>query len=88
MTIDLKFKGIDFWSRPVYKVVDKNAYIGSVDILFPNRKIAPNNTIEEINEYFRNNLDQLCIFGSTFDEDDPLGTPVKKSIKINILKDK
>lgn len=83
--INLKFHGIDFWNRPVYKVQDMNVYIGSTDTLFPDKVIAPNNTIEEINAYFKNNITELVIFGSTFDEHDPLGTNIKKNIKLNII---
>jgi hypothetical protein len=83
--IELTFKGIDYWNRPVYKAKDMNVYIGSVDTLFPDKAIAPNNSISEINEYFRNHLDELVIFGNTFDEDDPLGTSIKKSINIKII---
>ena len=86
MNIDIKFKGIDYWSRPVYEVIDKNVYIGSLETLFPDKEIAPNNTKEEIDNYFREHLDELVIFGSTFDEDeDPLGTKLKKEIIINII---
>jgi hypothetical protein len=30
----IKFKGIDSWSRPVFKTVDKPEYFGSVTTLF------------------------------------------------------
>ena len=84
--IALEFIGIDFWSRPVYKVQGKELYVGSIEVLFPDEKIAPNNTVEELNEYFRNNLEDLVVFGSSFDsEEDPLGTPIKKSLTIKII---
>ena len=79
--ITITFKGIDFWSRPVYKVKDMNVYVGSVDTLC-------NSTFRDkadLDAYFKKHLDELVIFGSTFDEDDPLGTPIKKSININII---
>ena len=82
---NFKFEGIDYWNRPVFKCTHNNVRIGSVEILFPNKELAPNNTAEEISEYFRNHIDDLVVFGSSFDEDDPLGTPIKKSITINIL---
>ena len=86
MTIDIVFVGIDYWNRPVYKVVNKDLFIGSVDVLLPDVRIAPNGTVEEINEYFRNNLDQLVLFGSTFDEDhDPLGYKIKNTVELNII---
>lgn len=65
-TFYLKFRGIDDFNRPVYRVVDKKLYFGSVNVLLPDKNIAPNNTTKEINEYFRNNIKQLELFGSTF----------------------
>ena len=64
--IQLKFYGIDYFNRPVYKDVNSKNYYGSANVLFPDRGIAPNNTIEEINDYFRNNIFQLCYFGTSF----------------------
>lgn len=63
---DIKFRGIDDWNRPVYKVVDKQVYFGSVNTLFPDKKIAPNNTKEEINSYFKEHTNELELFGSSF----------------------
>lgn len=64
---ELKFKGIDSFNRPVYKVIDKNIYFGSVTTLFPNEEIAPNNSVEEINSYFRDNIEEIEFFGDKFD---------------------
>jgi hypothetical protein len=85
MNVNIKFKGVDWWGRPVYKVEDKEVYIGSTDTIFPDKEIAPNGTEEEINNYFRNNLDELVIFGTTFNEDDPLGTKIKNTIQLIII---
>ena len=59
---NFKFEGIDYWSRPVFKCTKNNVRIGSVEILFPNKKIAPNNDPAEISEYFRNHTNELVIF--------------------------
>jgi len=81
-----KFEGVDYWSRPVFKCINNDVRIGSVEILFPNKEIAPNCEPEKITEFFRNNKHELVIFGtSPIDEDDPLGTPIKKSITIDII---
>jgi hypothetical protein len=80
MTIEIKFKGIDDWNRAVYKVVDKKVYVGSVDKLFDwgvNK--------EDVDAYFKKHLDELVIFGSTFNKDDPDGSTIKKDIKIVII---
>ena len=77
MAIDVKFEGIDSWHRPVYKAVVKvnNKYrrYGSCDRLMPSKAIAPNNTTEETNDYFRKNISELCYFGNQFDCE-PMGT--------------
>lgn len=63
----LKYVGIDYWNRPVFK--DENdSYFGSVDILFnsdaPESEVLEKLTIEDI-LYFGTHL-----------EDDPLGTSI------------
>ena len=84
--LDITFEGIDFWSRPVYKVQDMNVYVGSLTTLFPNKDIAPNGSKEEINAYFKKHIEELVIFGDSFDDDqDPLGTNLKKNIRLNIV---
>ena len=83
MVKDIKFYGVDWWGRPVYKIQDMEVFVGSTDTLFPHP--VHGNTSEDINAYFKKNLDELVIFGSTFDEHDPLGTPIKKELKLNII---
>ena len=34
MEYQIKFRGIDRWNRPVFKVIDKPMYFGSTDTLF------------------------------------------------------
>jgi len=82
--LELKFVEVDWWGRPIYSVKGMNIYVCSVDVIFPNKEIAPDGSVEQINEYFRNNLDQLVIFGNDL-EADPLGTKIKKSITIKII---
>ncbi len=74
--VQFEFEGIDYWSRPVFKATTSDTRIGSLDILFPNKEIAPNNTKEEITNYFKNNKNKLYLFGDTFDEHDPLGSKI------------
>lgn len=82
--IQIKFEGVDFWSRPVYKDINTTIRYGSTDTLFPNERIAPNKSVKEINNYFKNNIEELVVFGSTFDEDDPLGYFPPKHYKLII----
>ena len=46
---DIKFRGVDDFNRPVFKVPEQNIYFGSVNTLLPGPKINPNGTVEEIN---------------------------------------
>jgi len=80
--IEVSFKGIDDWNRPVYKLVRGNVYFGSTNILFPDKNIAPNNTEEEINEYFKNNIEQIEYFGNSFNCEPHGGMPSKYQLSI------
>lgn len=73
----IKFYGLDDFNRPVYKVQEGNYYIGDVDKLFTNE------TKEEIDNYFRNNIDKLVYFGSSFNEE-PDGRPLNKNLQLII----
>jgi hypothetical protein len=61
MEFQIKFKGVDDWDRPVYKVVDKNVYFGSTM-----RLVSNDDTIETLNEEFTNNIHLLEYFGTSF----------------------
>lgn len=61
------FEGIDFWGRPVYKQVNSDIRFGSTSKLVPSGDVNPNGTIQEINDYFRENILELCYFGTEFD---------------------
>lgn len=61
MEYQIKFRGIDKWNRPVYKVIDKPMYFGSTDTLFNDEADE-----EKVNEYFKDNTEELEYFGSTF----------------------
>ena len=54
-TYTIVFKGIDDWNRPVFKVVDKPFYFGSVNILFDwnatEEKVLQKITVKDL-EYF------------------------------------
>ena len=73
--LKFKFKTIDDWNRPVFKAVGSSTLIGSTDVLFPDRNIAPNNSPEEITKYFQENKGLLTYFGTRID-DDPMGTAI------------
>ena len=62
----IKFMGVDDFNRPVFKVADSAIYFGSTATLFPDLKKFPNGTKEEINEYFRNNQQEIEFFGNKF----------------------
>ena len=62
----IKFRGVDDFNRPVFKVVDSAIYLGSTTTILPDLKKFPNGTKEEINEYFRNNQHEIEFFGNKF----------------------
>ena len=81
--LDLSFRSIDFWNRPTFVVNEVGIIVGSVDTLFNN-----NTDVEKIKKHFRENPNELVIFGSNDyddDVDDPLGSKIGKRFKINIL---
>lgn len=80
----LEFRGVDDWSRPIYKVQGQKLYIGSTDVLIPDNRIGVQNSEAEINAYFRENLNQLTIFGSSFNCE-PYGAKINKSFTIKII---
>ena len=81
MQLDLSFRSIDYWNRPTFIVNESGIIVGSVDKLF-----HENTDIEIIKNYFRENPDELVIFGSKdYDDEDPLGSKIGKRFEINIL---
>jgi hypothetical protein len=83
LILDIKFWGIDFWSRPIFKVVDSEFYLADLNLLFPN-DIAPNGEAELITAFYKENSSGLVIFGTDIDCD-PDGTTLAKHVKLNIL---
>ena len=79
MDVQIKFKTIDYWSRPVYQWLGTEVLIGDVNKLWDG-----NTPIKKINDYYKDNLEALCIFGTNID-DDPLGSPIKKSVNLVIV---
>jgi hypothetical protein len=71
----VKFEGIDDWNRPVFKDINSSNRFGSTEILFPDKKLAPNNTPEEITNFFKSlpKLGTLAYFGNKFNCE-PYGT--------------
>jgi len=65
----IEFITVDFWGRAVFKLQDKEVYFGGLDSLFPDPAKAPNGTKEEIEDYFRENTDEIVLFGSEIDCD-------------------
>lgn len=81
-TINLKFKGIDDFHRPVWKVVDQNAYYGSTSTLIGGND-KEFSTVKKINEFFRNNEKLIEYFGSKFNCEPYGGRDA--NIKFNII---
>lgn len=63
--IHLRFIGIDDFSRPVYKSINLNStiYFGSTKTLFSKQG---KEEVKDINKYFRENLNEIELFGVHF----------------------
>lgn len=72
----LKFRGIDDFNRPVFKVLEKNYYIGSTDKLF-----SSDVKEKEVKEYFKDRLGELIYFGESFNCE-PEGTHLKPNLQL------
>lgn len=89
--IDLKFKGIDSYNRPIYKVININghkpeggsAYFGSTGVLYSAFETTSKEKINEINQFFRENIKELTFFGYSFDCE-PIGSNAL-NWKLNII---
>jgi hypothetical protein len=58
---NIKFKGIDDFNRPVFKIVDEDIYVGSVYTLF-DWSVKPDDVIA----HFKSNTSELEYFGNKF----------------------
>ena len=76
--VNLKFKGIDHWNKPVFKDVDRKDYYGSVNTLF-----NEDDSEDKVLAYFKDNIDELEYFGDYFGCE-PMGG-LDENIKLNIL---
>lgn len=78
-TVNIKFKGIDNFNRPVFKDVDSNTYYGSVTKLFSWHE-EPKTVID----YFKStNVDGLEYFGNHFNCEPNGG--MNENITLNII---
>ncbi len=68
--VNVKFEGIDYWNRPVFKDIDTKSRYGSVDILCDNEKEA----LEKIKAI------DLCYFGESFDCEPSGSKPVNEIV--------
>lgn len=82
--LNVQLETIDFWGRVQYKVQDRQVYLTNLEILFPNKDIAPNNDLKKINDYFKEKPELLIIHNVSIN-DDPLGTPLGKDWKVNVM---
>lgn len=80
--IQVKYKGIDDWSRPIFKDISASNYFGSCNYLFPNRTIAPRNADIEIVTFFRENIGELEFFGNRFNCEPMGGMPDNVELQI------
>ena len=79
-TLKLKFRGIDDFNQPIFKVLNKQAYYGTNDILF-----SANATAEEVIQQIEEKGIELVYFGTSFNCE-PHGYRLQKDIKIEFIK--
>lgn len=78
---NLKFRGIDDWNRPIFTDIDSNVYFGDVNKLWVSRELGVNN--EYVNNYYKDNPDNLEFFGYDFNCEPHGGLP--SNFKLNII---
>ena len=75
MIVKIKFRGIDDWNRPVFKVAGEkysSLHFGSTNKLF-NHDDSPG----IINDYFKDHIEELEYFGDHFNCEPHGGMPFK-----------
>jgi hypothetical protein len=73
MILEIKFRGIDDWNRPIYKVANnkyKSLHFGSTNTLFDYEDSAA-----KVNDYFIDHMDELKYFGDHFNCEPHGGMP-------------
>lgn len=78
-TIDLKFRGIDRFNRPVFQKVGTNRYYGSTDLLF-----SHGTSKKVIEKVIKDDGAPLVYFGESFGCE-PDGTRLRKDVIINFV---
>lgn len=76
--VNIKFRGIDYFNRPVFKDVDSNTYYGSTGRLF-----GWDDKAEKVIEYFKSNVDELEYFGTHYGCEPNGG--LSKNVTLNIV---
>ena len=79
---NIKFRGIDDWNRPVYRILGTNTYIGDTDNLF-----NWEDSKEVVDTFYKkdDNIKCLCVFGARFNVGDPLGSTIHEDITLTIV---
>lgn len=75
MIVEIKFRGIDDWNRPVFKVAGEkysSLHFGSTNKLFNN-----DDSVGIINDYFKDHIEELEYFGDHFNCEPHGGMPFK-----------
>ena len=81
LIINIQFKGIDYWNRPIFKDVIRNQYYGDVNKLWTAQEAGEDYKI--LIDYYKDNIGGLEFFGYEFDCE-PLGG-LDDRIKLNII---
>lgn len=77
--LKIKFVGIDYWGRPIFKPVEKNYYLSDVNNLF-----NEGTSEQEIKEFYsqaKSLNDHITYHGRVIDTD-PNGIPLKPELEL------
>lgn len=80
LIVNIKFKGIDDWNRPVFKDIIRALYFGSVKTLFND-----NATENEVLKYLKDNMKELEYFGDSFGCEPHGGLNPNIELRLNVI---
>lgn len=83
--VEIKFEGIDYWNRPIFKDTKSDIRYGDVNNLFSYHEVEENKDkwVQTLEKYKENPHFYLQYFGRTFDCEPNGGLP--KNIKLKII---
>ena len=81
LIVNIKFRGIDDWNRPVFKDITRSIYFGDVNKLWVYDELGEDNSL--VNAYYKEHTEALEYFGDSFNCEPHGGLP--PNIKLNVI---